>query len=156
MPITTPPPPPTAQTLPALYTYVFRPIFLPPPEDFTQPLLDSFVAANDELLDSTTLSDIPAHLRELGVNVDTAIRQLQRHEEVVVEPKAGEISLEEVRRLRLRARLQDQAGPNPASRQDVLRKSREKMEAFEQEMKESEQRALQEFKEGLRRAVAGE
>lgn len=90
-----------------LYLDVFQPLFFPSPAEFTQPLLDSFVAAHDELLDDNSLFTIPARTREIGVLIDGATRELRRRE-ASSRPaqRDGQASLGEVQRLRLRAKLQ--------------------------------------------------
>ena len=103
------PAPATSVTMQKLYLDVFQPLFFPPPAEFTQPLLDSFVAAHDGLLDDNTLFGIPVRAREIGVLIDGATRELRRREapsRPTQRNDSDQASLGEVQRLRLRARLQ--------------------------------------------------
>jgi len=108
--INTSQPPATAVTMQHLYADVFRPLFFPAPVEFTQPLLEGFVDAHDELLENNSLFTHSTRSREIGVEVDGTIRDLRRREATT----AGEnptqdgdrTSLSEVRKLRLRSRMQ--------------------------------------------------
>lgn len=170
----------TSVTMQKLYLDVFQPLFFPSPAEFAQPLLDSFVAAHDGLLDDNTLFSIPARTRETGVLIDGATRELRRREassRPAQRDDSDQASLGEVQRLRLRARLQtvsslpcfdtrpfrmlsdrsmvgQQAGPLLQSREQILRESRERVDKLERELRLLEEAALKEFKEGIRRAVA--
>jgi len=147
----------TSVTMQKLYLDVFQPLFFPSPAEFAQPLLDSFVAAHDGLLDDNTLFSIPARTRETGVLIDGATRELRRREassRPAQRDDSDQASLGEVQRLRLRARLQTQAGPLLQSREQILRESRERVDKLERELRLLEEAALKEFKEGIRRAVA--
>jgi hypothetical protein len=103
-------PPATSVTMQHLYSDVFRPLFFLAPSDFTQPLLDSFVASHDELLENNSLFTIPTRLRETGLEIDGAIREFRRRETPTstAELKEDEdkASLAELRKLRLRSRMQ--------------------------------------------------
>ncbi|KAL7267492.1 hypothetical protein RUND412_009922 [Rhizina undulata] len=159
--LSAPPLPSTSDALQNLYLNLLRPTILPPPADFIQPLLDSFVETQDPLLESTTLFTASTRLREAGVAVDALHREFRRLEsESGSEIKEGSpYTLDELRKARLRCRLQAQAGfrqdGRPRSKEEVVRKGRERMEAFEGEMKREEEEALGVFKEGLRRTVGG-
>jgi len=192
------PAPVTSVTMQNLYLDVFQPLFFPVSSEFIQPLLDSFVIAHDELLEDNSLFTIPARTREIGVEIDGTIREFRRRESSTPSSSdkqgADQTSLSEVRKLRLRARMQtvylpfihqlqdalflggsflkkmpriwlldfiygmlnnggQQAGPKDGSGQ-ILRRSEERIEKFDKEMKQLEEAALKEFKEGIRKAVA--
>ena len=155
-----------------LYADVIRPLFFPEPGAFVQPLLDEFVASQDGLLGDSTLSTIPTRTRETGVDVDGAIRELRRRDAAQLGGQRGDsASLEEVRRLRLRSRMQyvlppwrrrvcggscgrQQAGGGGNGKEAIVRRARERRDAFDREMKMQEEAALADFKEGIRKAVA--
>lgn len=102
-------PPSTSVTLQHLYSDVFRPVFFPAPADFIQPLLDSFVASQDQLLEDNKLFTIPTRTREIGIEIDGAIREFRRREAVEsasVDKPEDMVLLDEVRKLRLRSRMQ--------------------------------------------------
>ncbi|KAI5853909.1 hypothetical protein BZA05DRAFT_272352 [Tricharina praecox] len=149
-------PPATSVTMQHLYPGVFRPLFFPAPAEFTQPLLDGFVDAHDELLEENSLFTHSTRSREIGVDVDGTIREFRRREAVAATAQGEEggdgdrTSLAEVRKLRLRSRMHTQAA---APREQILRKSKERMAAFEREIKVQEEAALKAFKEGIRRVV---
>ncbi|KAA8910107.1 hypothetical protein FN846DRAFT_569648 [Sphaerosporella brunnea] len=155
-------PPSVSVTMQQLYSDMFRPLFFPAPADFTQPLLDSFVAAHDELLDNNSLFTIPTRLRETGLEIDGAVREFRRREEtaaLTASSQQDQTFLAELRKLRLRSRMQSHIGTKDSSgslrsRDEVLRRSKERTECFDQEIKKLEEVALQDFKEGIRRAVA--
>ncbi|KAH8148994.1 uncharacterized protein LAJ45_06969 [Morchella importuna] len=164
-PTTTPTPALSSTTLPAtgpalahIYSALLRPTLLPPPAAFTQPLLDSFVANHDPLLEDTTLFTAGTRLREVSVEVERVEREWRRLGVTeLVDGGAGAgagagVSLSEVREGRLRCRLANQAAGTDRTRKERLK---ERMEAFEKEMKKEEEEALKAFKEGLRRAVGG-
>jgi hypothetical protein len=48
----------------------------------------------------------------------------------------------------------DPRGDNGPSREEILVQSKQRMEKLDVEMKQLEKRALEDFKEGLRRAVS--
>jgi hypothetical protein len=152
-----------------------HPLFFP--QNFTQSLLDSFVTAHDPVLEDNTVFTAPMRLREAALECDSTLRELRRRAEAttkasapkVVDASSAEaapeesepqrIRLDEVRKQRLRARLQSQAGPRNekgllTSREQIVRKIEGMREEFEEEMKREEEQALREFKEGLRKAVA--
>ncbi|KAF8545457.1 hypothetical protein BDD12DRAFT_800514 [Trichophaea hybrida] len=137
--------PATSVTMQNLYLDVFQPLFFPAPSEFIQPLLDSFVVAQDELLEDNSLFTIPTRTREIGVEIDGIIREFRRRESSTVLPsemqEADQTSLGE------------QAGPKDESGQ-ILRRFKERIEKFDREMKQLEEAALKDFKEGIRKAVA--
>ncbi|KAI5838972.1 hypothetical protein DFP73DRAFT_615915 [Morchella snyderi] len=152
--------PATGPALTHIYSALLRPTLLPPPAAFTQPLLDSFVANHDPLLEDTTLFTAGSRLREVGVEVEKVEREWRRLgvSELVgggagagTDAGAG-ASLKEVREGRLRCRLANQAAGTDRTRKERLK---ERMDAFEKEMKKEEEEAFKAFKEGLRRAVGG-
>ncbi|KAI5790894.1 hypothetical protein FPQ18DRAFT_306132 [Pyronema domesticum] len=152
-------PPSTSVIMQNMYLDLFQPVFFPSPSEFSQPILDSFVAAQDELLEDNSLSTIAARTREISVDLDGAIREFRRNEAATMstpeESTMDTASLSEVRKLRLRARMQTQSGAaSGMSREQVLRKATERRERFDAEMTQLEEAALTEFKEGIRRAVA--
>jgi len=149
-------PPPTSAALQNMYEDIVQPLFFPPPVDFTQLLLDSFVECHDQLLEDNTVFTVPSRVMEIGVELDGVAREFRRHD-ATESDQAGRLSVGAVRKLRLRSRLQHQADPrddNRPSREEILVKSKQRMEKLDVEMKQLEEKALEDFKEGLRRAVS--
>ena len=82
-----------------------HPLLFPPPQEFTQPLLDAFAAAHDPLLEDNTIFTASMRLREAAIETDSTIRTLQRQSSSK-QPELPHLTLEEVSKNRLRARLQ--------------------------------------------------
>lgn len=98
--------PSTSEALFDVYSNVLQTLFLPSPLDFVQPLLDSFVASQDKLLEDKTLFISAIRIREAGILVDGVIREFRRCEEYSKSQPQDQISLNQLRKLRLRLRLQ--------------------------------------------------
>ncbi|KAI5793116.1 hypothetical protein EDC01DRAFT_630114 [Geopyxis carbonaria] len=149
--------PSTSVALLDVYSNVLQTLFLPSSSDFVQPLLDTFVASQDKLIEDNTLFTSSMRIRETGVLVDGVIREFRRCEEGPKQQPPDQISLDQLRKLRLRLRLQSQAASRSesttVSKEDILRKSKERKEAFDAKMNREEEEALKGFKEGLRKAV---
>lgn len=111
MPLSSDPPPSTSRAVDVVYDDVLHPLFFPPPEDYIQPILDSFVNVHDPVLDDNTVFSARARIREAGVELDALLRECRRLDQQT--PDASRqasseevITLEEVRKTRLRSRLQ--------------------------------------------------
>ncbi|KAF8472063.1 hypothetical protein BDZ91DRAFT_717116, partial [Kalaharituber pfeilii] len=98
-------------------------------------------------------------LRETRVQLDRITRDLAKVAEVVEEKEGGTVTLTEVQRAKLRAKLQLQsAAPTSTvstftSKQALLQAAQLRKEQFDAEMAHEEAKALEEFKKGLREAV---
>ncbi|PUU84128.1 hypothetical protein B9Z19DRAFT_1070645 [Tuber borchii] len=150
-------PPPATPPLQSLYPTLIRPIIAP---DFCQPLLVDAIAYLDPLIADTTIFTAPQRIREIGVEIDGIVRSLRRAN------AAGEVSgddsaaiedgrklLEQVRRGRLRSRLDNQSFSASTATEEVLARAQERRKAFDAEMNREEEESLKAFKEGLRRTV---
>lgn len=98
-----------SNTIQSVYPDVVRPFF-PPRREFMDPLLDEFVAAQDPLMENNTVFTAGLRLREAGVQCESTIRELRRRPEATrdsaPEPEPERLSADEVRKARLRGRLQ--------------------------------------------------
>ncbi|CUS06764.1 unnamed protein product [Tuber aestivum] len=149
--------PSISSPLQSLYPALIRPIIAP---DFCHPLLADATTYLDPLIDDTTMFTAPQRIREIGVGVDAIVRSLRRTNaggEVSCDDPAtireGKKLLEQVRRGRLRSRLDNQSFSAPTATEEVLARVQERRKAFDAEMKREEEEALKAFKEGLRRTV---
>lgn len=102
------PVPQISGALQTVYSDIVHPLFFPPPSEFIQPLLDSFVESQDALLEDNTVFTASMRLREAAVECDGTIRELRRRDNAPkeAEAEAEHLSLDAVRKQRLRARLE--------------------------------------------------
>ena len=104
-------PPTTSAALQNMYEDI-RPLFFPPPVDFTQLLLDSFVESHDQLIEDNTVFTVPSRVMEIGVELDGVMREFRRHD-ATESDQVDRLSVGTVRKLRLRSRLQHVLFPLP-------------------------------------------
>ncbi|KAI5785574.1 hypothetical protein DFH27DRAFT_263972 [Peziza echinospora] len=138
------------------------------PTTFAYPLVEEFAAAHDPLLvdHGEKLLTASIVLREAGVQMDTITRSMERAaaaSSVTANqapttsssiPDTPAISLAEIKKARLRARLQSQSQPSlAAARQALIRDTQHRKAEFDRQMEREEEEAVNAFKKGLRDAV---
>lgn len=138
-------------------------LILPSSTTFPYPLIESFAAAHDPLTEKhgQKIFTVSMALRESAIQVERAIRDLPKvggDGKVEDEGSLSILSLSEVKRSRLRAKLQSQSKPEtspsvPISKEALLSASQERKARFDAEMAREEGAALEELKRGLREAV---
>lgn len=114
MPISQDLPPSTTRAIETVYDEVLHPLLFPPREEHIQPILDSFVNNHDPVLANDTVYTAKARIRETGVELDAVLRECRRidgkapagKEAAGKEGENTRLTLDEVKRMRLRCRLQ--------------------------------------------------
>lgn len=88
-------------------------LILPPASTFPYPLIEAFAAAHDPSTEGygEKLFTASMALREAGVHVDRASRNLLQHGGGQEDKKGETLTVAEVKRARLRARLQSVIDP---------------------------------------------
>ncbi|TGZ81678.1 hypothetical protein EX30DRAFT_371301 [Ascodesmis nigricans] len=160
MPLSSELPPPTSRAVNDVYD-ILHTLFFPSPQDHTEPILDSFVNTHDKVLGDDTVFSGRARIREAGVELDAVLRECRRlDEQRPGSPSQSNseerISIDEVKRMRLRSRLHSQSQLPPSEshkKAEILKQVKDKRDQFDAEMKKAEEDALEEFKKGLRKAV---
>ncbi|KAF3918121.1 hypothetical protein ABW21_db0209443 [Orbilia brochopaga] len=154
---------------------IVLPLIAPPASTFTTPLLNSFAASHDPLMEHDTLFTAKSDLGNAQIELNAVLRALARNaaaegedEDVpdAPEPKARDPAsdskqlLETVRQGRLRSKLRGLAGSgdtagesSPRSHVSITRASRARKEAFDREIEQEESAALEDFKRRLRMSV---
>ncbi|RPB29381.1 hypothetical protein L211DRAFT_864039 [Terfezia boudieri ATCC MYA-4762] len=149
-------------------------LILPSSTTFPYPLIESFAAAHDPLTEKhgQKIFTVSMALREAAIQVERAIRDLPKvggDGKVEDEGSLSILSLSEVKRSRLRAKLQSVISPFlhffvmqskpetspsvPISKEALLSASQERKARFDAEMAREEGAALEELKRGLREAI---
>jgi len=144
------------------------PVFMPAPATFTTPMLEKFAANHDELMENESIFTDRADVNGIRIDLDGIERTLSRqevqqgtmleveHEDVTRSPQD---ILRDVRQARLRRSLREKSGSITAidgslrSKATISKAARERKLAFDKEIALEEQKALDDFKKGLRGTV---
>ncbi|KAF3938130.1 hypothetical protein ABW19_dt0209169 [Dactylella cylindrospora] len=156
---------------------VVLPLIVPPASTFTTPLLNNFAASHDPLMESDALFTAKSDLGTVHVELDATLRSLARNaaseanteSESKTEFGAKDFAsdtkqlFEMAKQARLRSKLRGLAGGSQPiggsndetirSHATITRASKQRKEAFDEEMEKEEKEMLDEFKRKLREAV---